>query len=153
MNTLINFIHLTALVCWIGSVVFFSFFTAPAVFKTLEREKAGELIGAIFPRYYMIGYVCGVLVFATLAVKLPQLLHAKMVCLLIMATCTAYAGTVIRPRAAELKVAIKSAAEGADKESLEAEFRSVHTWSVRLNATVLFLGLTLLWFTADGLTI
>lgn len=60
MTTLIQFFYLLSLVVWIGSIIFFSFFTAPAVFKTLEREQAGELIGIIFPRYYKVGYVCGV---------------------------------------------------------------------------------------------
>ena len=38
---IINFIHILSLVCWIGAIVFFSFFTAPAVFKTLDRPTAG----------------------------------------------------------------------------------------------------------------
>ena len=54
MQTLINYIYLLSLVCWLGSVIFFSFVAAPGIFKTLEREKAGEVIGVIFPRYYFI---------------------------------------------------------------------------------------------------
>ncbi|MZH42488.1 MAG: DUF4149 domain-containing protein, partial [Nitrospinae bacterium] len=65
MSSLLNFIYLLSLVCWIGSIIFFSFFVAPVVFKTLEREKAGEIVGIIFPRYYMVGYVCGGLILLT----------------------------------------------------------------------------------------
>ena len=57
MNTLTAFFHLLALVCWLGSIIFFSFFAAPAVFKALERPQAGDVIGAIFPRNYGLGYV------------------------------------------------------------------------------------------------
>ena len=57
-----NFIYLLSLVCWLGSIIFFSFFVAPVVFKTLDREKAGEIVGIIFPRYYKLGYVCGALI-------------------------------------------------------------------------------------------
>ena len=57
-----NFIYLLSLVCWLGSIIFFSFFVVPVVFKTLDREKAGEIVGIIFPRYYKLGYVCGALI-------------------------------------------------------------------------------------------
>ena len=50
-STFLNFIYLLSLVCWIGSIIFFSFFVAPVVFKNLEREIAGDLVGSIFPRY------------------------------------------------------------------------------------------------------
>ena len=53
--TLIDFIYLLSLVCWIGSIIFFSFFVAPIVFETLESKKTGELVGVIFPYYYMVG--------------------------------------------------------------------------------------------------
>ena len=39
--------------------MFFSFFTAPAVFTVLPRPEAGQLISTIFPRYYMLGYIVG----------------------------------------------------------------------------------------------
>src|SRR5258707_12327434 len=52
-------IYLAALGCWLGGIVFFSFFTAPAVFTVLPRPAAGQLISEIFPRYYMLGYIVG----------------------------------------------------------------------------------------------
>src|SRR5580700_10817125 len=52
-------IYLAALGCWLGGIVFFSFFTAPAVFTVLPRPEAGQLISTIFPRYYMLGYIVG----------------------------------------------------------------------------------------------
>src|SRR5208282_6620687 len=52
-------IYLAALGCWLGGIVFFSFFTAPAVFTRLPITEAGHVISAIFPRYYMLGYVAG----------------------------------------------------------------------------------------------
>ena len=54
-------IYLAALGCWLGGIVFFSFFTAPAVFTVLPRPEAGQLISTIFPRYYVLGYVVGTL--------------------------------------------------------------------------------------------
>ena len=46
----IHFVYILSLVGWVGSIVFFSFFTAPVIFKLLDREKAGEVVGVIcFP--------------------------------------------------------------------------------------------------------
>ena len=146
-STLINFIYLLSLVCWVGSIIFFSFFVAPVVFKTLEREKAGELVGIIFPRYYMIGYVCGVLVLVTLLLTGPETVGLKWCAWGIMMLGTASAGLGVNPRAKTLKEKLKDAPE-TEKPDLEARFKTLHSLSVKLNATVLFAGLWLLWLTA-----
>ena len=146
-STLINFIYLLSLVCWIGSIIFFSFFVAPVVFKTLEREKAGELVGIIFPRYYMIGYVCGVLVLVALLLTGPETAGLKWCAWGIMMLGTVCAGLAVNPKARILKEKLKDAPE-TEKPDLEARFKTLHSLSVKLNATVLFAGLWLLWLTA-----
>jgi hypothetical protein len=144
-STLINFIYLLSLVCWIGSIIFFSFFVAPVVFKTLEREKAGEVVGIIFPRYYMVGYVCGVL--TLLALLLGGSAGLKWCAWGIMMVGTACAGLVVNPKARTIKEQLKGVSE-TEKPDLEARFKSLHSLSVKLNAAVLFAGLWLLWLSA-----
>ena len=151
-STLINFIYLLSLVCWVGSIFFFSFFVAPVVFKTLEREKAGELVGIIFPRYYMIGYVCGVLVLVTLLLAGPETVGLKWCAWGIMMLGTASAGLGVNPRAKTLKEKLKDASE-TEKPDLEARFKTLHSLSVKLNAAVLFAGLWLLWLTSVKLAL
>jgi hypothetical protein len=145
ISTLINFIYLLSLVCWIGSIIFFSFFVAPVVFKTLERDKAGEVVGIIFPRYYMIGYVSGVLVLMALLLNGPSGL--KWCAWGIMMVGTAYAGLVVNPKAKTLKQQLKNSSE-AEKSTLEVRFKNLHSLSVKLNGAVLFSGLWLLWLSA-----
>ena len=151
-STLINFIYLLSLVCWVGSIFFFSFFVAPVVFKTLEREKAGELVGIIFPRYYIIGYVCGVLVLVTLLLTGPETVGLKWCAWGIMMLGTASAGLGVNPRAKTLKEKLKDASE-TEKPDLEARFTTLHSLSVKLNAAVLFAGLWLLWLTSAKLAL
>ena len=151
MQTFLSFIHLLSLVVWIGSIVFFSFVAAPGIFKTLEREKAGELVGVIFPKYYFIGYVCGALALITLLAGSGQADLLKLVLLILMLVCTLVAGLVIGPPARRLKEKMK--AEPENKEALQKKFKSLHSISVQLNAAVLFLGLGLLWLTARGLNL
>ena len=146
MNTLIHFIHLLSLVLWLGSIIFFSFFAAPAVFRTLDRKQAGEVVGAIFPKYYAIGYICSVLAAGTLMMTPGGTKAPPLIFLSVMAACTFYAGLIINPQARALKQQMHDQPD--NREALEAQFRSLHGWSVRLNGAVLIFGLGLLWITA-----
>jgi hypothetical protein len=151
-STVLNFIYLLSLVCWIGSIIFFSFFVAPVVFKNLEREKAGELVGIIFPRYYIIGYVCGVLVLAVLLFAGLETAGLKLCAWGIMMLGTASAGLIVNPKAKILKEQLKEALE-TDKPDLEVRFKTLHSLSVKLNAAVLFAGIWLLWLSAGNFKI
>ena len=35
---------------------FFAFVVAPAAFSTLDRDAAGRFVGAVFPKYYAVGF-------------------------------------------------------------------------------------------------
>ena len=151
MLTLINFIYLLSLVMWLGSIIFFSFIGAPGIFKTLDREKAGEVAGVIFPKYYFLGYVCAGFSLVALFFGSEKIPILQLALLLGMATCTFIAGMVISPKAKALKARIKN--EAGNCETLKQAFNSLHGWSVRLNAAVLLMGLVLLWGTAGILNL
>jgi hypothetical protein len=143
----LNFIYLLSLVCWVGSIFFFSFFVAPVVFKNMDREKAGELVGIIFPQYYMIGYVCGVLILVALLLAGSETVGLKWCAWGVMMLGTGSAGLAVNPRAKLLKEKLKEASE-SEKSDLETRFKTLHSLSVKLNATVLFAGIWLLWLSA-----
>jgi uncharacterized membrane protein len=148
---IINFVYLLSLVCWIGAIIFFSFFAAPAIFKTLDRPTAGELVGVIFPRYYFLGYCCSVLLISTylLGAEVASPWRIGLILVIIIGTFTA--GMIVQPKARTLKIKIKSASSDADRNIYETRFKRIHSLSVQLNATVLLAGLVLLWLTAKGL--
>ena len=150
MMILIHLIYLLSLVMWMGSIIFFSFFAAPAIFRLLDRKQAGEVVGAIFPKYYGLGYICSVLAAATLMLSPRGMEGPPLIFLTVMAACTFYAGLIINPQARVLKQQMQEQPE--NREALEPQFRSLHGWSVRLNATVLIFGLGLLWTTAMRIT-
>src|SRR5579863_8109341 len=107
-------IYLAALGCWLGGIVFFSFFTAPAVFTILPRHEAGQLISAIFPRYYLLGYIVGtislVLAIYFTAVNSPRIWWGITTIVIAVALgITFYAGTVILPRADALRAVTEDA--------------------------------------------
>ncbi len=150
---IIQFIHLLSLVSWLGGIIFFSFVAAPAIFRKLERATAGEVVGVIFPGYYMMGYICGGTAMLTLFLGAQEVSTGKWVSLGIMLFCTVIARTVINPKAKVLKEKMKESTAGKEKAELEATFKKYHRISVRLNVVVLVAGLYLLWLTASNLTL
>ena len=151
LTSLVHFIYILSLVFWVGSIVFFSFLTAPVIFKLLDREKAGEVVGVIFPRYYFFGYVCAVMALFSLLISTQELFGSKQILLFIMIAGWFYAGLVVSPKSRNLKALRQSASSAEEKELYEVKFKKVHSLAVKLNGTVLLAGLGLLWFSAIGL--
>jgi len=148
------FIYLVSIACWLGAIVFFSFFTAPAIFTQLPLGEAGKVIGAIFPRYYALGYgagIVGVLLAAyfTAAWNARGWWRAAALALAVALGITFYAGAVLLPRAD----AIRSVTEEQNPDpERKAEFDRLHRLSVVLNGAVLMLNLAALVGTAGALT-
>ncbi len=148
--SILNFTYILSLVFWVGGIAFFSFIAAPAIFKILEREKAGQVVGVIFPRYYLIGYISALIALFSLLVSTQEFIGSKQILLYIMIVGWFYAGLVISPKSKNLKSLKLSASSMEEKELLEVKFKKAHSLAVKLNGTVFLLGLGLLWFSALG---
>ncbi len=147
MPATLRFFHLLALVVWIGGVVFFSFFTAPALFSALPRDMAGRVTSTLFPRYYLMGGVCGVVALLTC---LLQWLRApvrdrqglvEMVLLILMLVMTLYAGLGILPETSSLRPQLRGADGSPGGDSARQRFDVLHRRSVILNGLVLLCGI------------
>jgi Domain of unknown function (DUF4149)/Domain of unknown function (DUF1772) len=148
------FFYLVALGCWLGAIVFFSFFTTPTIFGSLPKAEAGIVIRALFPRYYMLGYIAGT-VSLILAIYFTAVRDSRVwwgtatVALALALGLTFYAGTVIRPRVN----AIRSVTEESNRDPVrKAEFDSLHRMSVMMNAGALLMNLAALAASAGALT-
>ncbi|MBI4745055.1 MAG: DUF4149 domain-containing protein [Deltaproteobacteria bacterium] len=131
--------------------LFFSFIAAPAIFKVLPRETAGDVVGDIFPKYWMMGYVCGVSALAT--IMLLSLMKGvypwiRIGLLALMCGLAFYSGMAVGARAVRVKAEIRKTEDPSKKEMLKVEFRSVHTKSTILNAIILLLGLIVIFITS-----
>jgi acyl-phosphate glycerol 3-phosphate acyltransferase len=58
-------LHVLALSLWFGGGVFFSFLVAPSLFRTFEAPVAGLAIGPMFPLYFALHGVCGLVALVT----------------------------------------------------------------------------------------
>jgi hypothetical protein len=116
-----------ALGIWLGSVVFFSFVAAPALFSELGSDRAGEAVNVVFPRYYLFGVamavvVLGVWLAGPLAVAVPEPPLAADAGVVVGAAANLYARYVLVP---------KMEAAGDDA------FAQYHKQSVALNLVTL----------------
>lgn len=153
---LVTTIYLLSLVIWIGGIIFFSFVGAPSIFKALPPEYAGKAVAAIFPKYYPLGYISGLIAFAALifsAAKTGQWPILKILLILSMVTLTVYSSLVTHPKVRTLKEEIEIATGKTDVVELKKEFDRVHRASVISNVIVLVLGIILIIATARQLTL
>ncbi len=156
MQTALKFIYNLSISFWVGSIFFFSFFAAPSIFKVLPRETAGNVVTDIFPKYYVVAYVCGILAIATvLALGFMYnrwsglMFGVRVGILLVMLGLAVYAGTVIRPRAHEARTQMRSLAEESPGYPKAYEkFRSLHRQSAIMNSAVFILGIAILFINA-----
>jgi len=152
--SILLFIYLLSLVCWLGSIIFFSFFTVPVVFTRLPIVEAGKVISGIFPRYYLVGEIAGAIavllaLYFTIANTPRRWWSGAFLSLAIALGLTLYAGLSIRPRVDE----IRSVAEVENPDpARKAEFDRLHKLSVMINGGVMILDLFALYGTAAALS-
>jgi len=116
-----------ALGAWLGSVVFFSFVAAPALFDELGKDRAGDAVNVVFPRYYAFGLGAGLAALASwlvgvLALDAPEPSLVAVGAVVAAIAANAYARFVLIP---------KMEAAGSDA------FAQYHKQSVVLNLVAL----------------
>ena len=154
MLEVLKFIHLLSIVVWLGMLIFFTFLGAPSIFKTLPKETAGDVVGSIFPKYWITGYITSVLATATL-IAISSMRMAwpgwRLPVLIAMTVISFYSGLVVGKKARSIKAKIREGSD--DLEALKRDFRKIHAVSAILNITVITLGLVLVFLTSVALSL
>ncbi|HKD67711.1 MAG TPA: DUF4149 domain-containing protein [Candidatus Binataceae bacterium] len=148
------FIYLLALVCWLGGMIAFVLFTA-VLFSRLAVADAGKVVGAIFPYYYITGYVAGAIgLVLAIYFAVEGRGRAWWICSAVLLAgalaLTVYAGAVVRPKIETVRAVVE---EANPDPARKAEFDSLHRLSVQLNGGVIVLDLLTLLATAAALTV
>ncbi len=150
MVSVLHFAHLLSVTIWIGSIIFFSFIAAPAIFKMLPRETAGDVVAKIFPQYYKLGCFCGIVALLTLWSFSTGSMHDiwRLSTLGLMTLLSLFSAIRVGPKVRQLKADLRAAAEGPDREEQQQRFSRLHGFSMILNMIVLLVGLIFLGITA-----
>lgn len=132
-----------AVAAWLGGASLFTFVLTPILFRSLNRDQAGSIVGYLFPGYFRWGLACGVIALVALALmKLPR--KRLVVSLLVaMLAITMVQALVIEPKAAALKREIPSFETTPADHPLRAQFRKLHGISAAGNLAVIGGGVVL----------
>ena len=131
---------------WLGAMAFFALVIAPAAFTSLEREAAGRFVSVVFPRYYLIGGVLGILALGSCVARAftrgwrgGDWISLVLVSFMLMLTL--YAWAVVLPAAHRAREAMR----GQDARSPAAlSFGRLHRLSALLNGAVMVAGVVFL---------
>jgi uncharacterized membrane protein len=150
MSAALGYVFLLSWGLWIGAIVFFSFLAAPTAFGALEVEHAGRFMRTLFPRYYMLGLICGLMTLisggALMWARCWPLKGGAIVLSMLfgMMVIVLWARQRLLPRMNSLREEAHRAREDNDddgREEVLVRWQRLHRLSVRLNLLVLLLGL------------
>lgn len=132
-----------SLALWIGGMAIFTFLVTPAIFSSYGKDKAGEIVGRLFPGYFL--YKLGVSILA-LIFYLFMWRGALQLALLVLALLlNVFHRFGLYPAILRVKKAVPSFESDAGS-AIRKKFKSLHKVSMLLNLAVLFAGLVLFIF-------
>lgn len=154
----LRYLMLLSLVVWLGGLIFFSFVLAPTVFAVLPtRHLAGNVVSRSLTALHWMGIVSGI-VFLVCSMTYTRLTSGSVhpfagrhVLLYLMLALTLISQFGISPKMATLRASMGEIDSVALSDPARAQFDALHVWSTRLEGGVFFLGLALVYLTAQAL--
>jgi hypothetical protein len=149
---ILRFIHFFTFIFWYGTLLYFTFIQAPVLFRNLPRELFGQVQSILFPAYYWISYVCGVLLVVTYHLLHPLKEYLPQDCVKITALCLMLLfslgqGLWIGPKVGALRVERQAAEAAKDQpkaDALSKDFGKAHGISSFFNLIVILAGMVYL---------
>jgi hypothetical protein len=147
MGGVARFLYQLTLSLWIGGIAIFTFIVTPAIFGSFDRDMAGQIVGRLFPGYFL--YLLCLSLSALVFLLLPwpgRIRHAYRISLALIVLAVAINSFVafrLHPRITEVKKQIHSF-QTTEDSPLRKRFGRLHALSAGLNLIVLSDGLVLL---------
>lgn len=149
--TFLRFIRLLSLTLWIGSIFFFAAVLAPTAFSVLpSRTMAGDVVSHSLFTLHWIGLGCG-LIFFLVGVLLAMLqsgvsiFHSRDLLLVAMMAITLFAHFGTERKMVTLRNQMVVIENVPQQDPRRVAFNRLHVWSERLEGSVFFCGLALLY--------
>lgn len=141
-------LHVLAVGIWCGAGIMFSLIVAPSLFRTFESRVAGQAVAPVFPTYFALQGVCGLVAVAT-AAKWASLgrVHALRFFVITVAVALVLVGWPLAAHVSELR-ARRDSVDPVVAAAASAAFGSWHVASLLLNLAVIGLTIAALALTA-----
>ena len=144
MTNILRFLQVFALGTWVGSIIYFVVITQGVFGVFQNRDQAGLMVGYSLARLHYLGMIAALLYLLAGVVRGPSLktfLQPAMIGVVLMLALTVVSQTRVLPRLAELRTEMGSVDATPKDNPLQVEFGRLHQLSVRIEATVLLIGL------------
>ena len=135
------------LALWVGGIAIFTFIITPAIFNSYSRDMAGEIVGRLFPGYFLYNLVLSILaliLFFVLRSDIQKGFRLSAFCLLIAVVVNTFVCFKLHPEIKTTKKEIHSFETVSNYDPLRVKFRRLHGISAVLNLLLLADGVTLL---------
>jgi uncharacterized membrane protein len=159
--SLLRFLMLLSLVCWIGGLIFFAFVLAPTAFSIPDvlpnTHLAGNVVGRALSKLHWIAIFSGIiflissLLYSRLVDGTPHIFAARNILLCLMLALTLISQFGIIPRMDTLRTALGEVSTAPIDSPDRIQFDALHVWSTRVEGAVLLLGLVVVYLTAQQL--
>jgi hypothetical protein len=140
---ILGIIYRLAVAFWVGGVTIFTFVLTPVLFKSYDRDMAGQIVGFLFPVYFRWGLGCGLAGLLSLLVLRGRNFIPALIIIVVMLALTSFGAFYIEPKAAALKKEIPSFVTTPKDHPLRKEFSRLHGISAVCNLTVIVGGVVL----------
>jgi uncharacterized membrane protein len=136
------------LALWVGGMALFTFVLTPVIFKSYPRDMAGEIVGRLFPAYFLYNLVLAVVVLLLFFIiandqsKLPYRL--SMICVTTAVLINLFIVFKLHPDAVRIKQQVTSFERESPDSPARKQFRKLHGVSAVLNLILIAEGIALL---------
>jgi len=142
--SLYNFI----LALWVGGIAIFTFIVTPVIFKSFGRDMAGEIVGKLFPGYFLYTLVLSalafILFFTVAGDQSRPPARISFILLIIAILVNVVVAFKVHPDTVRLKRQIVSFEQEQSDSPARKAFARLHAVSAALNLLVLADGALLL---------
>jgi uncharacterized membrane protein len=156
--SLLRFLMLLSLVCWIGGLIFFAFVLAPTAFSVLPTTHlAGNVVGRALSKLHWIAifsaivFLISSMLYSRLVDGTPHVFATRHILLCLMLALTLISQFGIIPRMDTLRASLGEVSAAPIDSPARIQFDALHVWSTRVEGAVLLLGLVVVYLTAQQL--
>jgi len=148
MRSIGTHVYALLLSLWVGGIFLFTFIVTPVIFRSYTRDIAGEIVGKLFPSYFIFSLAVSAITLIVFLLSFPDRnarVYLPSVVLLIAAVVVSlYVSVRLHPEIRKVKQEIASFEATSPDDLLRKKFRSLHAQSAVLNLIMLADGIALL---------
>jgi uncharacterized membrane protein len=136
------------LALWVGGMSIFTFLVAPAIFKSYGKDMASDIVGHIFPRYFLYDLILAAVALALFfLITVERKAFASRLSLVLLAAAlivNLFIVFKLYPEAVKAKQEVTSFERESPESPARKKFTRLHALSATLNLFLLLDGIALL---------